>query len=73
MTDLRDIMLEILNEIEKKETNVRVNSVGGGHGKVYSDKTVGVLKMLGKEEGEEQEEYVLEPVEISKAFKKEDR
>ena len=69
MTSLKNLIFEILNEIEKKETNLRVNSVGGGHGKVYPDKTVSVLRMLGNEEGEEQEAYILKPVKISKAFK----
>ena len=74
MTDLHDMMLEILNEIEKKETNLTLAGVkGNGPGKAYPNKTVGVLKMLGEEEGEEQEEYVLKPVKISKAFKKENK
>ena len=72
MTNLKEIILDVLNEIEKKDTNLTVTSPrGGGPSKAYPNKTVGVLKMLGKEEGEEQEEYVLEPVKISKAFKKE--
>lgn len=70
MKELKEIILKMINEIEKKETNLRVNSTGGGHGKVYPDKTVGVLKMLGNEEGEYQEDYVLNPVTISKAFLK---
>ena len=73
MNELKEIIKKLIKEIEKKETNLRVVSVNGGHGKVYSDNTVGVLKKLGKEEGEEQEEYVLKPVEISKAFKKENQ
>ena len=71
MDELKEIIEKLLIEIEKKETNLRVTSVNGGHGKVYPDNTVGVLKMLGKERGEHQEEYILKPVEISKAFKKE--
>ena len=70
MTDLKDLIIEILNEIEKKETNLTVAGARGGPGKAYPNKTVGVLKMLGEEEGEKQEQYVLKPVEISKAFKK---
>lgn len=71
MTDLKHLILEILNEIEKKDSNVNVaGGKGYGTGKIYPDKTVGVLKMLGHEEGEEQEEYKLKPVKISKAFKR---
>ena len=74
MTDLHDLILEILNEIEKKETNLTVaGGRGGGPGKAYPNKTVGVLKMLGEEEGEEQEEYKLKPVEVSKAFSKKEK
>jgi len=70
MTDLQLLMLEILNEIEKKETNLTVaGGKGYSAGKAYPNKTVGVLKMLGNEEGEEQEKYILKPVKISKAFK----
>lgn len=72
MNELKEIIRKMILEIEKKETNLRVNSVDGGHGKVYPDKTVSVLRMLGKEEGEEQKEYILKPVKISKAFKKEE-
>jgi hypothetical protein len=74
-------MLEILNEIEKKESNVNVaGGKGYGVGKVYSDKTVGVLRMLGKsmyeddeDENKEQKESSKEPVKISKVFKKESK
>jgi len=71
MKDLKEIIEKLLIEIEKKETNLNIASVNGGHGKVYPNNTVGVLKMLGREKGEQQEEYELKPVEISKAFKKE--
>ena len=74
MNDLKELILEILNEIEKKETNLTIaGGRGYGTGKAYPNKTVGVLKMLGSEEQEEQEEYVLKPVKVSKAFKKEKR
>ena len=70
MTDLKEIILELINEIEKKETNLNIaGGKGYGAGKAYPNKTVSVLKMLGHEEGEEQEEYKLKPVKISKAFK----
>ena len=66
-----DIILEVLNEIEKKETNLNIaGGRGYGVGKAYPNKTMGVLKMLGKEYREESEEYKLKPVEISKAFKR---
>ena len=71
MNDFKKLILEILNEIEKKDSNVNVaGGKGYGTGKVYPDKTVGVLKMLGHEEGEEQENYEFKPVKISKAFKR---
>ena len=74
MDDFKELILEILNEIEKKETNLTVaGGRGGGTGKAYPNKTVGVLKMLGKEEGEEQEEYKLKPVKVSKAFSKKEQ
>ena len=72
MKELKELILEILKEIEDKENNLKISG-GRGYstGKAYSDKTVGVLKMLGEEEGEPQEEYELKPVKTSKAFKKE--
>ena len=69
MDDLKELIIEILNEIEKKDSNVVVAGGKGGPGKVYSDKTTSVLKNLGKEENEEPEDYILKPVEISKAFR----
>ena len=70
MNDFKQLVLEILNEIEKKETNLSITGKGYSAGKAYPNKTVGVLKMLGYEEGEDQEKYELKPVEISKAFKR---
>jgi len=74
MNELKDLILEILKEIEDKENNLKVSG-GRGYstGKAYPDKTVGVLKMLGEEEGESQEEYELKPVKTSKAFRKENK
>jgi hypothetical protein len=67
-----DIILDILNEIEKKETNLTIaGGKGGGPGKAYPNKSVGVLKMLGKEYKEKPKKYKLKKVKISKAFKKE--
>ena len=71
MNNLKELILQILNEIEKKETNLSIaGGRGYGTGKAYPNKTVGVLQMLGSEEGEKKEEYELKPVKISKAFKK---
>ena len=72
MDDLTDLILEILNEIENKENNMRVaGGRGYSAGKVYSDKTVSVLQNLGIEEHEPSQKYTYKPVKISKAFKKE--
>ena len=71
MNDLKDLILELLNEIEAKNDVVaRAGGLGYGSGKIYSKKSVGVLKMLGKEYGEEPDDYKLKPVKISKAFKR---
>jgi hypothetical protein len=71
MDELKEIIRKLLNEIEEKETNLNVaGGKGYGAGKAYPNKTVGVLKMLGHEQGKEQETYELKPVEISKAFKR---
>ena len=69
--EFKKMIKDLLIEIEKKETNLNIaGGKGYGVGKAYPNKTVGVLKMLGNENAEEQEEYVLKPVEISKAFKR---
>jgi len=70
MFNFKELILEILNEIEKKETNLSIaGGKGYGAGKTYPNKSVSVLQMLGYEEGEDQEKYELKPVKISKAFK----
>ena len=72
MNELKMLIEKLLAEIDKKESNLNVaGGRGYSAGKVYPNNTVGVLKMLGPEEGEEKEEYVFEPIKISKAFKKE--
>ncbi len=72
MNELKEIIKLLLKEIEHKERIVNVKGGrGGGPGTAYPEGSVGVLKMLGPEEGEEQEEYILKPVKISRAFKKE--
>lgn len=66
-----ELIKQILNEIEKKETNL---SIAGGRGysagKPYPNKSVSVLQKLGYEEGQTQNEYIFKPVEISRIFKK---
>ena len=72
MENFKDLILEILKEIESHENNLKIaGGRGYATGKAYADKTVGVLKLLGEEELEEQEEYKLKPVKISRKFKKE--
>jgi hypothetical protein len=70
MNNINSIILEILKEIEDKENNLKISGGRGyGAGKAYPNKTVSVLRMLGKEEGPEQENYVLRPVAVIKVFK----
>ena len=72
MNELKEIILKMIAEIDAKEKIVNVKGGrGGGPGTAHAEKTVSVLRHLGYEEGEEQEEYQLNPVKISKAFKKE--
>ena len=79
--NIHELMLKILNEIEKKESNVNVaGGKGYGTGKVYPAKTVGVLRMLGKsmypgneDENKDQNKNSSKPVKISKAFLKKER
>jgi hypothetical protein len=68
--DMKKIYLAVLNEIEKRETNLSIaGGKGSGAGKAYPNKSVGVLQLLGYEENELPEEYEIKPVKISKAFK----
>lgn len=72
MDELKRLIEQMIREIEAKEKIVNVKGGRGlGPGSVYPEGTVGVLRNLGYEEGEEQEEYKFKPVKISKAFKKE--
>ena len=74
MDELKKIIAKILLEIEAKERIVNVKGGKGmGTGTAYPEGTVGALKLLGKEEQEMPEEYEFKPVEISKAFKKDDQ
>ena len=50
-----NIILEILKEIEERIVKV-AGGKGYGTGKVYPANSVGVFKMLGKQEPEEKEE-----------------
>ena len=71
MTDLKTLMLEILNEIEKNDNILNLTGVRGyGTGRARNKNPHSVLEKLGPEEGEEKEEYELKPVKISKAFKR---
>ena len=70
-TNYREIYLKILNEIEKTDNILNVSGGRGyGTGKTYPVAAVGVLQMLGpSHEEEEEENYKLKTVKISKAFK----
>ena len=77
MEKLHEIMLAILNEIEKKDTILTVaGGKGYSAGKAYPNDAVGVSRLLGKSEygledtDPEEEQYQNEPVKISKAFTK---
>ena len=73
MKEFKQIILTILKEIQEKEMIVKTAGGRGGSGKVFPANSVGVLRKLGHESLSSEEEYVLKPVEISKAFKKEDK
>ena len=75
MEELKEIILKLLLEIQRKESNVTLSGgYGYSVGKAYPNNGVGVLKLLGKEEDiEESEEDLGGPVKISKVFKKGDR
>ena len=69
---LIDVLISLITEVEDNRNNLSIKG-GRGYsaGTVYPDKTVGVLKLLGHEDGQEEEDYILKPVQVSKAFKKE--
>ena len=70
--ELKSIINLLIKEIEEKENIINVSGARGyGTGKARVKDYHGVSKNLGNEENEEQEEYQLKPVKISKAFKKE--
>ena len=72
MTELNDLILEILKEIEKKENILNIRGGrGAGPGTATVNNPQPVSHYLGHEKNETpNEEYFLEPVEISKVFKK---
>jgi hypothetical protein len=71
LMNMKDIIIRIINEIEKRENNLTIaGGRGYGAGKAYPNKTVSVLQLLGSEYKEKSSEYVHKPVEISKIFKK---
>ena len=74
MDELKNIIAILLKEIEEKERIINVTGGRGyGTGKATANDYHGVSTHLGPERKEKQEEYVLKPVEISKAFKKENK
>ena len=72
MNELKEIILKILQEIENKENILNISGAKGyGTGRARPKNPHSVTKELGyQEEEEKEEEYVLKPVKISKAFKK---
>ena len=74
MKNLNEIILEILNEIEENDNILNLSGIKGyGTGSARVKDPHSVSKNLGPEKKEKQEEYVSKPVEISKAFKKENK
>ena len=80
MNELKDIIAILLKEIEEKERIVNVTGAEGyGTGTARANKYHGVSTNLGRsmsdelEDMEVPEEYVVKPVKISKAFKKENK
>jgi len=72
MTDIVRLIEALIKEIEQNDNILNISGGRGyGTGKARVKDPHPVSKNLGKEEGEEQEEYNLKPVKISKAFKKE--
>ena len=72
MNELKEIIALLIKEIEEKDNIINVSGGRGyGVGKAKVKDYHGVSKNLGIEtEKESEEEYVLKPVKISKAFKK---
>ena len=70
--ELIDVLISLITEVEGNRNNLSIKG-GRGYsaGTPYPDKTVGVLQLLGHEENEEKEDYILKPVKVSRAFKKE--
>ena len=61
----------MINEIEQKEKIVNIKGGrGNAAGGVYPEDTTSVSRLLGDQKNDEQKEYELKPVKISKAFKR---
>ena len=71
MEDLKSLINQILNEIEQKDNIINLSGGRGyGVGSAKPKDPHPVSRNLGKEDGEDQEEYELKPVKVSKAFKR---
>lgn len=72
MIEFINLIESLIKEIEENDNILNISGGRGyGTGKARPKDSHPVAKNLGNEVGEEQEEYVLKPVKISKAFKKE--
>ena len=71
MEELKNLIIEFLNEIEEKDNILQLSGGrGGGVGKARPKDPHPVSRDLGHEEGKEQKEYELKPVKVSKIFKR---
>ena len=71
MKELKELIEQILNEIEQKDNILNISGGRGyGTGGAKPKDPHPVSRNLGNENREEQEEYELKPVKVSKAFKR---
>ena len=71
MNKFKKLIEALIKEIEQSDNILNVHGAKGyGTGKARVKDPHPVSKNLGHERGEEQEEYELKPVKISKAFKR---
>ena len=71
MNEFIKLIESLIKEIEQNDNILNISGARGyGTGKARVKDPHPVSKNLGNEQGEEQEEYVLKPVKISKAFKR---
>ena len=71
MDELKEIIRKLLNEIEEKESILNISGGKGyGVGKARVKDPHPVSKNLGdeKNDNEEEKEYVVKPVKVSKVF-----